>query len=78
VLVADSKNNRIVTNMLAKLIFQDHYDQKSGVFQNQQPILRLLWACKFFSHFSGVFRTAGSVGTLAYMTACLFTTELLQ
>jgi len=31
----DAYNKCIATNVLAKLIFQDHIDQKSGLFQDQ-------------------------------------------
>ena len=53
----DANKKRIATNVLAKLIFQDHTDQKSGFFQNQQPIS---WLC---FHFSRLRRNCGKTET---------------
>ena len=43
-LLYDANNKCIATNMLDKVIFQDHTDQKSGLFQDRQPISGLLQA----------------------------------
>ena len=44
-----NKNNKCsATIVLAKLIFQEHTDQKSGLFQDQQPISGLLHFFLFF------------------------------
>jgi len=59
-----TNNECITTNILAKLIFQDHTDQKSGLFRDQQPIQEF-YRPRFFFGFSGPFGTLqGPVGTV--------------
>jgi len=46
--------------LLAELIFQDHCDQKSGLFQDRCANSGLFRVWFFFLHFSGLFRTCGN------------------
>ena len=62
---SDTNNKCIATNVLANLIFQDHSNQNSGLFQDQKPIsaLRQDWNLVFhFSDFAGS-HGADSCGT---------------
>jgi len=64
-LLYDPNNKCVITHMLAKLTFQDHTDQKSGLFQDQYPITgfnrpEILFF--FFQDFAGpVFRISHHV-----------------
>jgi len=56
---SDTNNKCIATNVLANLIFQDHSNQNSGLFQDQKPISALLQDWNLVFHFSDF---AGSHG----------------